>query len=68
MAELPSALSHFSSNDERSVAEFSDLLVPDHFGAYLTEIVETIENGRDPGLFWAKWIHVVVGRTPPPTD
>ena len=46
------------------MAEFSDLLGPEHFRAYLAEIVETLDSGRDPGAFWARWIDVVVERTP----
>ena len=47
------------------MAEFSDLLGPQHFGSFLAEIVNTLESRRDPGAFWAKWIDVVVERTPP---
>jgi hypothetical protein len=31
-----------------------------HSGSFLAEIVNTLESGRDPGVFWAKWIEVVV--------
>jgi hypothetical protein len=31
----------------------------------VTEIVKTLDSGRDPGAFWAKRIDVVVERTPP---
>jgi hypothetical protein len=37
------------SDDEGSLAESSDLLVPQHFGSFLAEIVNTLESGRDPG-------------------
>jgi hypothetical protein len=30
--------------------------------------VETLESGHDPGVFWVKWIDVVVERTPPPDE
>jgi hypothetical protein len=30
--------------------------------------VETLEMGSDPGAFWAKWIDVVVERTPPKSN
>jgi hypothetical protein len=46
--------------------QFLDFLGLEQYAAYLTEIVETIESGGDPGEFWAKWIDVVVERTPPP--
>jgi hypothetical protein len=36
-----------------------------HFNTYLAELVETLERGSAPGAFWAKWIDVVVERTPP---
>jgi hypothetical protein len=68
MMELPSTPSHLGSDNERCEAEFLDLLGPEQYGEYLTEIVETLESGRDPGAFWAKWIEVVVERTPPPID
>ena len=29
---------------------------------------KTLETGSDPGAFWAKWIEVVVERTPPETE
>ena len=35
---------------------------------YQAELVETLETRKDPGAFWAKWIDVVVERTPPETD
>jgi len=63
MLEPPSTLSHLGSNDEHSVAEFSDLLGPEEFTAYLTEIVETLESGRDPSALWTKWIEVLCQRT-----
>jgi hypothetical protein len=66
MLELPSTLSHLGSDDERCEAEFFHFLGAEQYGEYLTEIVETLESGRDPGTFWAKWIEVVVERTPPP--
>jgi hypothetical protein len=44
------------------------LLGQEHFGTYLAELVEALETGSDPGAFWAKWIDVVVERTPPETD
>jgi hypothetical protein len=50
------------------VAEFSDLLGPEHFGAFLAKIVRTLESGGDPGAFWARWIDVVVERTPSKTE
>jgi len=31
-------------------------------------MVETLEKGSDPGAFWAKWIDVVVERTPSGTE
>jgi hypothetical protein len=48
MLELPSTLSHLGSDDERRELEFLDLLGPEQYGEYLTEIVETLESGRDP--------------------
>ena len=50
------------------MAEFSELLGPELFGAYQAELMETLETGSDPGAFWAKWIDIVVERTPPETD
>jgi hypothetical protein len=66
MAELPSTVENIGSSDQRGVAEFFVLLGPERFGAYLAELVETLEMGSDPGAFWAKWIGVVVERTPIP--
>jgi hypothetical protein len=42
------------------------LLGGDDFRAFLAEVTDAIEGGRDPGPFWAKWIDVVVERTPAP--
>jgi hypothetical protein len=36
--------------------------------AYITRVVETLESGRAPGAFWAKWIDVIVERTPSPDE
>ena len=41
------------------------LLGPEQFSTYLAELVESPEAGSDPGAFWAKWIDVVIERTPP---
>jgi len=30
----------------------------------VAELVESLEGGSDPDAFWAKWIDVVVERTP----
>jgi hypothetical protein len=68
MAELPSTIENIGSNDQRGLAEFFVLLGPEQCGTYLAELVETLEPGSDPGAFWAKWIEVVVERTPPATD
>ena len=34
----------------------------------VAEFFELLETGSDPGAFWAKWIDVVVERTPPEDD
>ena len=67
MTELTSTVDNIDS-DQGGVAEFFDLLGPEQFAAYQAELVEALETGSDPGLFWAKWIDVVVERTPPETD
>ena len=64
MAELSSTIENIGSNDQRGVAEFFVLLGPEQFSTYLAELVEALETGNDPGAFWAKWIDVVVERTP----
>jgi hypothetical protein len=66
MAELPSTLSYRGSDDGQGVADFSGLLGPEQFVAFLGEIVETLDSGRDPGAFRARWIEVVVERMPAP--
>jgi hypothetical protein len=66
MAELTSTVEIIGSSDQRSVAEFFVLLGPELFATYQAELVQTLETGSDPGAFWAKWIDVVVERTPIP--
>src|SRR5208337_604105 len=68
MAELPSTIENIGSSDQRGVAEFFVLLGPERFEEYVAEMVETLETGSDPGAFWAKWIEVVLERTPPEAD
>jgi len=60
----PSTMDNIDS-DPGGVAEFFVLLGPEHFAAYQAGLVEALEAGSDPGAFWAKWIDVVVERTPP---
>jgi hypothetical protein len=48
------------------IAEFQALVGGDGLRAFLAEVSDAIESGRDPGAFWAKWIDAVVERTPPP--
>ena len=66
--ELPSTIESIGSSDQRGVAEFFVLLGPERFEEYVAEMVEALETGSDPGAFWAKWIDVVVERTPPGTE
>jgi hypothetical protein len=47
MMELPSTLSRLGSDYERLEAEFLDFLGPEQYGAYLTEVVETLETEVD---------------------
>jgi len=63
--ELPTTIENIGSGDQRGVAEFFVLLGLERFDEYVAEMVETLETGRDPGAFWAKWIDVVVERTLP---
>jgi hypothetical protein len=67
MAELTSTIDNIDS-DQGGVAELFELLGPELFAAYQAELVEALETGSDPGAFWAKWIEVVVERTPPETN
>ena len=62
--ELPTTIEKTGSSDQRGVAEFFVLLGPEQFDEYVAEMVETLETGSDPGESWAKWIDVVVERTP----
>jgi hypothetical protein len=68
VTEVPSTIENIGSSDQRSVAEFFVLLGPKRFGAYEAEMIAALETGSDPGVFWAKWIDVVVERTPPEAD
>ena len=64
MAELPSTIATIGSSDQGSVAEFFVLLRSEQFGRHLAELVEALETASHPGAVWAKWIDVVVERTP----
>jgi hypothetical protein len=67
-AELSSTIEFIGSSDQGGLAEFFELLGPDHFVPYLAELTEALETGSGPGGFWAKWINVVVERTPSEAD
>jgi len=49
MLELPSTLENVDSSDQQIVADFSVLLGPEHFDAFVAELVEALESGSDPG-------------------
>jgi hypothetical protein len=68
MTELPSTIENIGSSDQRGMPEFFVLLGPEHFETCVVELVEALETGSDPAAFWARWIDVVVERTPPETD
>jgi hypothetical protein len=61
MVDLPDALDVICGWG--GIAEFHVLLGGDGIRAFLAEVIDAIESGRDPGAFWAKWIDVVVERT-----
>jgi hypothetical protein len=47
-------------------AEFHELLGKDDLSTFLAEVTDAFETGSHPAALWAKWIDVVVERTPPP--
>jgi hypothetical protein len=47
-----------------AIAEFHDLLGGDDFRAFLAEVTDALETGRNPGVLWAKWIEVLCERRP----
>jgi hypothetical protein len=68
IVDLPDALEEIRSPDQRAVTEFYVFLGDDAFRAFLAEITDALETGNDPGTLWARWIDVVVERTPPKID
>lgn len=68
MVDLPGGLDEVQNPDLGGLAEFHDLLGGHEFREFVDEVANAFETGGHPGALWAKWIDVVVERTPPEVD